>query len=144
MFTGGCIKLVGHLGPVTCLRAVGSGVVSASEMNAAVAGSNPVDANLIRGKDASGATIHSAGGSKVKGHRRLSSIMDLAPNLGSDYFDGGAIDSLTHNSGHGTVGLASGSVDGTVRLWCPNANASRWHCAAVGHAHDGTLISILV
>jgi hypothetical protein len=88
-FTGGCIKLVGHLGPVTCLRAVGSGVVSASEMNAAVAGSNPVDANLIRGKDkASGATIHVAGGSKVKGHRRLSSIMDLAPNLGSDYFDG--------------------------------------------------------
>jgi hypothetical protein len=51
---------------------------------------------------------------------------------------------LTHNSGHGTVGLASGSVDGTVRLWCPNANASRWHCAAVGHAHDGTLISIQV
>ena len=47
---------------------------------------------------------------------------------------------MTHNSGHGTVGLASGSVDGTVRLWCPNANASRWHCAAVGHAHDGTLI----
>ena len=87
-FTGGCIKLVVHLGPVTCLRAVGSGVVSASEMNAAVAGSNPVDANLIRGKDASGATIHVAGGSKVKGHRRLSSIMDLAPNLGSDYFDG--------------------------------------------------------
>ena len=87
-FTGGCIKLVGHLGPVTCLRAVGSGNVSASEMNAAVAGSNPVDANLIRGKDASGATIHSAGGSKVKGHRRLSSIMDLAPNLGSDFFDG--------------------------------------------------------
>jgi hypothetical protein len=88
MFTGGCIKLVGHLGPVTCLRAVGSGNVSASEMNAAVAGSNPVDANLIRGKDVSGATIHTAGGSKVKGHRRLSSIMDLAPNLGSDYFDG--------------------------------------------------------
>lgn len=51
---------------------------------------------------------------------------------------------MTHNSGHGTVGLASGSVDGTVRLWCPNANASRWHCAAVGHAHDGTLISIQV
>ena len=56
----------------------------------------------------------------------------------------GGGDSLTHNSGLGTVGLASGSVDGTVRLWCPNANASRWHCAAVGHAHDGTLISIQV
>ena len=100
-------------------------------MNAAVAGSNPVDANLIRGKDASGATIHSAGGSKVKGHRRLSSIMDLAPNLGSDYFDGGAIDSLTHNSGHGTGVWRPGPWTGPcvcgARTRTPRAGtAPRW------------------